>query len=105
MAFVVTYPKVREVWAADFRDRVVHHVIYNAISDRFHRRFIRDSYACIPGRGTHDGLRRVSSFARSVTRNWTRPAYALNATSPISSTASTATSSSSAMCMRNGCAR
>jgi hypothetical protein len=57
----------------------VHHLIYNAISDRFHRRFIRDSYACIPGRGTHDGLRRVSGFARSVTRNWTRPAFFLKA--------------------------
>jgi len=79
VAFVVTHPKIREVWAADFRDRVVHHVIYNAISERYYRRFIRDNYACIPGRGMHDGLRRVSGFARSVTRNWTRPAYFLRA--------------------------
>lgn len=79
IAFVITHPKIREVWAADFRDRVVHHVIYNAISDRFHRRFIRDSYACIPGRGTHDGLRRVSGFARSVTQGWSRPAYFMKA--------------------------
>ena len=79
IAFVVKYPKIREIWAADFRDRVVHHVIYNAIKDRFYNRFIRDTYACIPGRGTHDGLRRVSHFARSITRNWTRPAYVLKA--------------------------
>ncbi len=79
VAFVVLYPKVREVWAAEFRDRIVHHLIYNAICERFHRRFIRDSYACIPGRGTHDGLRRVSAFARSSTRKWSRPAYFLKA--------------------------
>jgi hypothetical protein len=79
IAFVVTHPKIQEIWAADFRDRVVHHVIYDAICDRFHRRFIRDSYACIPGRGTHDGLRRISGFARSITRNWTRPAWFLKA--------------------------
>jgi retron-type reverse transcriptase len=79
IAFVVTHPKIREVWAADFRDRVVHQVIYNAICDRFHRRFIRDSYACMPDRGTHDGLRRVSGFARSITRNWTSGAYFLKA--------------------------
>ena len=79
IAFVVTHPKTREVWAADFRDRVVHHLIYNAVRERFHCGFIRDSYACIPERGTHDGLRRVSAFARSVTRNWTRPAFALKA--------------------------
>lgn len=79
IAFIVTFPKIREVWAADFRDRVVHHLIYNALRDRFHKRFIRDSYACIPGRGNHDGLRRVSGFARSITRNGTRPAYVLKA--------------------------
>lgn len=79
VAFVVTHPKIREVWAADFRDRVLHHVIYNAISDRYYRRFIRDNYACIPGRGTHDGLRRVSGFARSITRHWTQQAYFMKA--------------------------
>lgn len=77
IAFVVRHPKIREIWASDFRDRVVHHLVYNAVSDHFYRRFIRDSYACIPDRGAHDGLRRVSYFARSITRNWTRPAYAL----------------------------
>lgn len=79
IAFVVTYPKAREVWAASFRDRIVHHLIYNAICGRFYARFIRDSYACIPTRGAHDGCRRVSGFARSVTRNWTRPAFVLKA--------------------------
>lgn len=79
IAFVVTHPKIREVWAADFRDRVVHHVIYRAVAERFLARFIRDSYACIPGRGTHDGLRRVSEFARSITRSWSRPAFFLKA--------------------------
>ena len=48
--FVVEHPKVREVWAADFRDRIVHHLLYNQIADRFHRRFIFDSYACIPNK-------------------------------------------------------
>lgn len=79
IAFVITYPKIREVWAADFRDRVVHHVVYNAISERFHKRFIRDNYACIPTRGTHDGMRRISAFARSITNEWTSPAYFMKA--------------------------
>ncbi len=79
IAFVITHPKIREVWAADFRDRVVHHLIYNAISERFHRRFIRDSYACISERGIHDGLQRVTGFARSSTQSWSRPAYFMKA--------------------------
>lgn len=79
IAFVATHPKIREVWAADFRDRVVHHIIYNAISGCFYKFFIRDNYACIPGRGTHDGMRRVSGFARSITNEWTQPAYFMKA--------------------------
>ncbi|MDR3425460.1 MAG: RNA-directed DNA polymerase [Alphaproteobacteria bacterium] len=79
IAFVVQHPKTREVWAASFRDRIVHHLIYNAIRHRFYAGFIRDSYACIPGRGTHDGCCRISGFARSVTRNWTRQAFVLKA--------------------------
>ncbi len=79
IAFVITRPKIREVWAADFRDRVVHHIIYNAISQRFHNRFITDSYACISGRGIHYGLDRVTGFARSITQNWSRPAYFMKA--------------------------
>jgi len=79
IAFVVKYPKVREVWAASFRDRIVHHLIYNAVKDRYYARFIRDTYACIPGRGLHDGLQRVSGFARSATRNGSREAFVLKA--------------------------
>jgi len=79
LAFIIMHPKIREVWAADFRDRVVHHIIYNALYERFSKQFIRDSYACIPGRGTHDTLKRVSGFARSITRNDTRRAYFLTA--------------------------
>lgn len=47
ICFVVTRPKAREVWAADFRDRVVHHLLYNHISARFQNSFIADSCACI----------------------------------------------------------
>lgn len=75
--FVVDHPKVREVWAAEFRDRIVHHLLYNKISDRFHRRFIHDSYACIPGKGTHRAVARMEHFARSVTHNHTQTGFVL----------------------------
>ena len=52
ICFVVTHPKPREVWAADFRDRIVHHLLYNQIGQRIERTFIADSCACIEGRGT-----------------------------------------------------
>jgi hypothetical protein len=50
--FVVTQPKCREVWAAPFRDRIVHHLLYAAIAPRFLASFVHTSSACIPGKGT-----------------------------------------------------
>jgi hypothetical protein len=79
IAFVVSYPKWREVWAAQFRDRVVHHVIYNRVAARFYRRFINDTYACIPGRGALMGVERIHQFTRQATENWQRPAHFLQA--------------------------
>lgn len=79
IAFVVEQPKIREIWAATFRDRVVHHLIYNRLSPRFFPCFIRNSFACIPGRGSLDASNVFWSGLRSITRNWERPAYFLGA--------------------------
>jgi retron-type reverse transcriptase len=77
ICFVITRPKPREVWAADFRDRIVHHLLYNHIAPRFYARFIADSCACIPGRGTLYAARRLEAKVRSITQNWSRPAWYL----------------------------
>jgi RNA-directed DNA polymerase len=77
ICFVVTRPKPREVWAADFRDRVVHHLLYNKIGPRFERTFIADSCACIKGRGTLYAAERLEAKIRSITQNWSRPAFYL----------------------------
>jgi hypothetical protein len=61
ICFVVTRPKPREVWAAAFRDRIVHHLLYNRIGPRFERAFIADSCACIAGRGTLYAIERLES--------------------------------------------
>ena len=44
--FINNYPVKREIFAGDFRDRVVHHLIYNYVYDIFDRYFIFDSYSC-----------------------------------------------------------
>jgi len=77
ICFVVTRPKAREVWAADFRDRVVHHLLYNRIAARFENSFIANSCACIPGRGTLYAAEQLEAMIRSITQNWSRPAYYL----------------------------
>lgn len=79
VGFVVQQPKIREIWAATFRDRIVHHIIYNRLSPRFYPKFIRNSFACIPERGSQDASDRLWSGMRSITRNWNQPAYYLGA--------------------------
>jgi RNA-directed DNA polymerase len=77
ICFVITHPKPREVWAAAFTDRVVHHLLYNRIAPRFHAAFTADSCACIPGRGTLYAARRLEHQIRSATQNWQHPAHYL----------------------------
>ncbi|WP_223879530.1 RNA-directed DNA polymerase [Dechloromonas sp. CZR5] len=77
ICFVITRPKAREVWAGQFRDRIVHHLLHNRIAPRFYARFIADSCACIPGRGTLYAAQRLEAKVRSITQNWSKPAYYL----------------------------
>lgn len=77
LCFVITKPKPREVWAADFRDRIVHHLFYNKMSPRFYATFIADSCACIPMRGTLYAAKRLESKIRSATDNWDKPCFYL----------------------------
>ena len=62
VAFIVTKPKVREIFASQFRDRVVHHLLYNYLSPIYEPRFIYDSWACRPGKGTHRAMERLQDF-------------------------------------------
>jgi len=75
ICFVVLEPKIREVWAADFRDRVVHHLVYNRIFNRFEKGFIKDTYSCIPNRGTYYGAKAIEKYCTQITQNYTRNAY------------------------------
>jgi len=78
VCFVVKQPKYREIFAADFRDRVVHHALVSALERVWEPVFIHDSYACRKGKGTHRAVRRLQSFMRKVGRNDSRRAYGLH---------------------------
>jgi hypothetical protein len=76
--FVVKYPKLREVFAAMFRDRVVHHLYFRYTHQLFERTFIADSYSCIEGRGTLYGVNRLRQHIRQASLNWQERAYAMS---------------------------
>ncbi len=69
ICFVVANPTVREIFAADFRDRVIHHLLINEIIEMGERRFINCSFACRVGKGTHKAVARIKSFLRKASGN------------------------------------
>jgi len=77
ICFVVDRPKLREVFAAGFRDRIVHHVLVKRLEATAEPKFIYDSYACRKNKGTHAAVKKLQSFARSVTENNSLQAYCL----------------------------
>ena len=77
VCFIVDYPKKREIFAADFRDRIVHHLYFNYVHALFENTFIYDSYSCIKGKGTHFGINRCRKHIVSSSNNYQNKAYCL----------------------------
>lgn len=77
ICFIVNKPVKREIFAASFRDRVIHHYIFNNISPIFETRFVNDCYSCRKGKGTHYGIARVDHFIRSCSNNYSEDCYIL----------------------------
>ena len=77
IAFIVHKPVQREIFAADFRDRVVHHLIINKLNPLFEKEFIQDSYACRVGKGTHHGINRANKFIRQCSKNYKEDCHVL----------------------------
>ncbi len=75
--FFVKKPKLREIFAADFRDRVVHHILVGYLEPILENVFIHDSYACRKGKGTHRAVIRLQSFLRKVSKNGKARSYYL----------------------------
>lgn len=77
VCFIITYPKRREVFAANFRDRIVHHLYYNYTYDLFEKTLIEDSYSCRKGKGTHYGIHRLEKHIREESENYSKQTYVL----------------------------
>lgn len=63
-SFFIREPKLRQISAAPYRDRVVHHALVNVLEPIYERTFIRDSYACRRDKGTHAAVDRCRHFSR-----------------------------------------
>ena len=77
IAFIVNKPVMREIFAADFTDRIIHHLIYRCIYPIIDRKLINDTYSCRVGKGTLFGINRAKHFFRSCSQDFTMDAYVL----------------------------
>ena len=77
ICFVVTRPKPREIFAADFRDRIIHHVLVGYLEPIWEGKFIDQSYACRKGKGAHKAIKDLKRYISKATKGNTQKAYYL----------------------------
>ncbi len=77
ICFAVTEPKPREIFAAGFRDRIVHHLLVRELLKMSEKSFFFYSFACRRCKGTHKAVCALKKYIRQVSRNKTQPAYYL----------------------------
>lgn len=75
IAFITTRPKKREVFAASFRDRIIHHLVCRKIEPLFEEYFIHDTYNCRVGKGTSYGLERLHQMVNEVSEGYTKDCW------------------------------
>jgi retron-type reverse transcriptase len=75
--FFIYDPKLRHIHKALVRDRILHHALFKVLNPIFEPTFIPTSFSCRIGKGTHKGVEKVAEILREVSKNNTRPCYAL----------------------------
>ena len=77
IGFICCHPVYREVFAAQYRDRIVHHLICRRLNKYFESHIIYDSYSCIKGKGTLFGQNRFAEQLADATNNYTKEVFAV----------------------------
>lgn len=75
--FIVNHPKKREIFAAQFIDRIVHHLYFEYTHELYEQTFITDSYSCIKNKGTHYGINRLKQHILKESNNYQKKCYVL----------------------------
>ncbi len=75
--FFIQDPKLRHIYKASVRDRVLHHAMFATLNPIFEPTYIHYSFSCRIGKGTHKGVEVLAQMLRAVSKNGTQPCYAL----------------------------
>lgn len=76
-AFCVTRPKLREVFCAAFRDRIVHHLLAQKFGELLDAELTDKAYVCRKGKGTDYSINDVRAQIERVTDGYKREAWIL----------------------------
>ena len=77
ICFVVRYPRYREVFAGEFRDRIIHHYIALRLEPLFEQIFCDRTYNCRKGKGQLAGVIQLAEDIREESENYTKDAYVM----------------------------
>lgn len=75
ICFVVTRPRYREVFAASFEDRIVHHWIALRLEPLFEEVFSPRTFNCRKGKGQMYGVTMLHNDIKECSPNYTRDCY------------------------------
>ena len=62
ICFLTSSPKLREIFAADFKDRIVHHILVKELEPYYEKRFISDVYSNRKNKGIHKASKKAQSY-------------------------------------------
>lgn len=79
ICFIVTEPKPREIFGADFKDRVVHHVLVRYLESVWEPKFIGQSYSCRKEKGANKAIKDLKRYIRKASCDNYQPVYYLQA--------------------------
>lgn len=69
--FVIYEPKMRIIKSLPYKDRIIHQwYVYEFIKPLFYPKFIKDSYACIDDKGTHNAVKKVQQYMRKMKKKY-----------------------------------
>lgn len=75
ICFVVTRPRYREVFAAEFEDRIIHHWVVNRLEPIFEAMFSERTFSCRKGKGQLFGVNRLKADLLECSNNYKKDCY------------------------------
>lgn len=75
VAFIIKEPVPREIFAASFGDRMIHHFLIQMTGNFWDKRLSARSFSCREGKGTLYGVKMLERDLRKATGNWTRDVW------------------------------